>query len=368
MRSLAMTGSSLLSFPKSLSFTSSEWLRISALYGIIVSLHVIGWGLYLSYARQYPPLVGLGLTAYLFGLRHAFDSDHIAAIDNTVRSILQKRRSPLGIGFFFSLGHSTIVFALAIVITCAAAAVKAKLPFMESIGGLFGASVSGIFLWIIGILNLLVLLDILQVWTKAKTGTHSHRHLDELLAKRGLMNRLLGRRYVQLINHSWQMYPVGLLFGLGFDTATEVALLAMTAGAATGMLPWPAVLSLPILFTAGMALLDTTDGILMTKAYRWAFINPIRKVFYNLTTTSISIVVALIIGTIELLQVFVGVFGLHGGIFTAVADLNFGDLGFFIVGLLMVAWITSLSIWKFGRLEERYGDQESASHDHEYEH
>ena len=329
-------------------FTTSEWLRLSGLYGFIGLLHVVGWGLYLGYVRQYPALVGLGLTAYLFGLRHAFDADHIAAIDNTVRSVLARRRSPLSIGFFFSLGHSTIVFGAAVLLACTASAFT-QYPRIEHIGGVFGASVSGIFLWVIGILNLLVLLDLLQIWGRARHGNHSHDDLEAMLARRGLINRLLGQRYLQGIKYGWQMYPLGFLFGLGFDTATEVSLLAMTAGAASGSLPWPAVLSLPILFAAGMTLLDTTDSVLMTKAYRWAFINPVRKVFYNATTTLLSVVVALVIGTIELLQVLVGTLGLKGGIFSTIADLNFGDAGFVIVGLFMVAWLACLSLWKFGR-------------------
>ncbi|AMB85070.1 nickel transporter [Pseudomonas agarici] len=328
-------------------------------------LHVLGWGLYLYYSVRYPALVGLGFVAYVFGLRHAFDADHISAIDDTVRYMLQKQKKPLGIGFFFSLGHSTIVVSLAIAITLAAAAIKQDLPQMENLGGLIGAGVSGTFLWIIGIINLLVLLDIFKVWGQAKTGKHSHAHLEELLMRRGFMNRLFGGKLTKVINHSWQMYPIGLLFGLGFDTASEIGLLALTAGASAGDLPAPAVLALPILFTAGMTMMDTTDGVLMSKAYNWAFLNPLRKIFYNIITTSLSITVALIIGTVELLQVFTSMLDLHGPFFDFIADLDFGKLGYVIVFLFLGAWGLSVVVWKLGRIEERF---KTVAHSHEHAH
>jgi high-affinity nickel-transport protein len=349
-----------------LTFSTGEWLRLSGLYGVIALLHVIGWGLYLFYARHHPALVGLGFVAYLFGLRHAFDADHISAIDDTVRYMLQKRKKPLGVGFFFSLGHSSIVFGLAVVIIFAATAVKHEIPAMQNAGGLIGASVSGTFLWIIGIINLLVLLNILKVWKKAKAGTHDHAHLDELLAQRGFINRLFGGRLQKLIKHSWQMYPVGFLFGLGFDTASEVGLLAMTAGASAGNLPWPAVLSLPILFTAGMSLMDTSDGVIMCKAYDWAFVNPLRKIYYNITTTTLSVAVALIIGTVELIQVLTHMLDLNAPFFTFFAHLEFQYLGYIIVGLFILAWGISIGLWKWGGLEKRYaGVVHSHQHTHE---
>jgi high-affinity nickel-transport protein len=348
-------------------FDSAEWLRLGGLYGFVALLHALGWGLYLHYAAHYPALVGLGFVAYMFGLRHAFDADHIAAVDDTVRFMLQKGKRPLGVGFFFSLGHSTIVFILALAIAFAAAAVKQQLPALQNIGGIVGAGVSGVFLWIIGILNLLVLLDVLKVWQSAKTGTHSHAHLEALLLQRGLLNRLFGGRLQRLMNHSWQMYPLGLLFGLGFDTASEIGLLAMTAGASAGNLPLPAVLSMPILFAAGMSLMDTTDGVLMSKAYNWAFLNPLRKVFYNLTTTGLSVAVALLIGSIELLQVLIGMLGLRGGMYTFIAQLDFGVLGYLIVALFLLAWACSVAFWKFGRIEERFG-RRSLPHSHAHTH
>ena len=353
--------------PHVLAFTRDEWTRLAGLYGVIAFLHVCGWGLFLYYSARHPALVGLGFVAYMFGLRHAFDADHIAAVDDTVRYMLQKGKRPLGIGFFFSLGHSTIVFALAVGIIFAATAIKQGLPELRNLGGIIGASVSGTFLWVIGILNLFVLLDILKVWRQAKTGKHTHEHLEELLAQRGFINRLFGGRLQKVINHSWQMYPLGVLFGLGFDTASEVGLLAMTAGASAGDLPAAAVLSLPILFAAGMSAMDTTDGVLMAKAYNWAFVNPLRKIFYNITITSLSIAVALVIGTVELLQVFIGILDLHGRFFDLVAGLDFGVLGYAIVGIFLVAWGVSVVVWKFGRIEERYGSSYTL-HAHEHAH
>ena len=338
-------------------FSPSEWTRLAGLYGVVAGLHGLGWGLYLHYASSHPSLVGLGFVAYMFGLRHAFDADHIAAVDDTVRLMLQKGKSPLGVGFFFSLGHATIVLGLAIAIAFGAAAVKRELPQLQNIGGILGASVSGTFLWVIGILNLVVLLDILKVWDKAKSGNHTHAHLEALLQQRGLINRLFGGRLHRLMNHSWQMYPLGLLFGLGFDTASEVGLLAMTAGASAGNLPLPAVLSLPVLFAAGMCMMDTTDGVLMVKAYNWAFLNPLRKIFYNITTTGLSVIVALLIGTVELLQVFIHMGRLTGGFCDFVAGLDFGMLGYLIVGLFLLAWGLSVAVWKFGRIEQRYAAQ-----------
>lgn len=350
-----------------LSFTRNEWKRLAGLYGVIVFLHVLGCGLFIYYSSRYPALVGLGFVAYMFGLRHAFDADHIAAIDDTVRYMLQKGRRLLGVGFFFSLGHSTVVLALAVAIIFAATAVKRELPALQDLGGIIGASVSGTFLWAIGILNFIVLLDILKLWRQAKTGKHSHAHLEQLVSQRGFMNRLLGGRLQKSISHSWQMYPLGVLFGIGFDTASEVGLLAMTAGASAGDLPVPAILSLPILFAAGMSAMDTTDGVLMVKAYNWAFVNPLRKIFYNITITGLSIVVALVIGTIELLQVFIRMLGLDGPFFDFVAGLDFGILGYLIVGVFLITWGISAAVWKFGRIEQRYRHLHPL-HAHEHDH
>ena len=325
----------------------AEWLRLSGFGGAVAFLHVAGWGLFLFYARSNPALAGLGTLAYTFGLRHAFDADHIAAIDNTTRKFLQEDKRPLGVGFFFSLGHSSVVLALTASLAVGAASVKAHIPSFQHWGGYVGAGVSGTFLWIIGILNLLVLLDIVRVFREMRTGKLDEERLEQRLNDRGLMSRLFIGRVANRIRESWQMYPLGVLFGLGFDTATEVGLLAISAGVATNTdhVPFLAVLSLPLLFAAGMSLMDTADGAFMSHAYTWAFSNPVRKVYYNLTVTTLSVVVALGVGTVELMQVL----GAPG-----VETLNFHLLGYGIVGLFVVTWAASAVVWKVGRVEERW--------------
>lgn len=334
-------------------FTVREWLRMAAMYGFIVILHVLGWGLFLHYSAQYPALVGLGLAAYLFGLRHAFDADHIAAVDDTVRYLLKQGSKPLAVGFFFSLGHSTVVFALAIGIALAAATLKEALPGLQAAGGLIGTGVSGVFLWVIGILNLMVLVDLVAVWRSARGGAHGHHHVDELLQRRGLLNRLLGERFRRLMRRSASMYPLGILFGLGFDTASEIGLLALTAGAATGDLPMGAVLSLPLLFAAGMTAMDTTDGVLMCKAYDWALLDPVRRVFYNITTTALTVAMALVIGSVQLLQALRAALALDGPFFDAVGALELGMLGYVAVAILLAAWVASVALWRFRRVDDR---------------
>ena len=334
-----------------LNFTRAEWRRLRSLYGAIGLLHACGCALYLYYAARFPALVGLGLAAYLLGLRHGFDADHISAVDDTTRYLLQRGKRPLGLGFFFSLGHSTIVFLLSVGVIGSAAAVRHDLPWLKSFGALIGGGVSALFLLLIGILNLRVVLDLLEVWRHARTTAHEHAHLEELLARRGLVNRLLGSRLRRLIEHSWQMYPLGLLFGLGFDTASEVAVLALTAGAAAGNLPAAAALSLPILFTAGMCAVDTTDGVLMSRAYDWAFINPLRKIFYNVTVTGLSAAVALLIGGLELVQILGATLHVHGTLLQWVERLDLSTLGYGIVVLFALAWAISLAVWKWGRFE-----------------
>jgi nickel/cobalt transporter (NiCoT) family protein len=338
-------------------FTPSEWGKLGGLYGFIALLHLVGWGLFVGVASRYPAFAGAGVLAYTFGLRHAFDADHISAIDDTTRFMLQKGKRPLGVGFFFSLGHSSIVLGLALALAVAARAVESRIPQWQSFGGTIGASVSGVFLWAIGLLNLIVLLEIIRIWRQVKQGSYRRERLEELLLQRGFVNRLLGGRAQKLINHSWQMYPLGLLFGLGFDTASEVGLLAVTAGVATGKVSFWAVISLPILFAAGMSLMDTTDGALMSKAYDWAFASPLRKIWYNITTTGLSVAVALLIGTIEIVQVLSNKLGWHGAFFDFLNErLDFGVIGYIIVGMFLVAWLASVALWKLRRVEERYGD------------
>jgi high-affinity nickel-transport protein len=335
--------------------TRAEWLRLSGFGTAILALHLAGWGLFAYYSHRNPALAGLGVLAYTFGLRHAFDADHIAAIDNTTRKLLQDGKRPLGVGFFFSLGHSTIVFSLATGLAVAATTVDSKIPTFQSYGSYVGASVSGTFLWIIGILNLLVLLDIGRIFRQMRTGTYDKEWLEERLLDRGFMNRFFIGRLARRISSSWHMYPLGVLFGLGFDTASEVGLLALAAGVATHQVPFLAVISLPILFAAGMSLLDTADGAFMSHAYGWAFSNPVRKIYYNITVTSLSVAVALLIGTIELLQVLSARLSLDSGFWTWLQDLDFGKLGYFVVGLFVLTWAVSAGVWKLRRIEERWG-------------
>jgi high-affinity nickel-transport protein len=334
--------------------TRDEWWRLAGFGGAVGLLHLLGWGLFLYYSRSNPALAGLGTLAYTFGLRHAFDADHIAAIDNTTRKFLQEGKRSLGTGFFFSLGHSTIVFSLAGALALAAGTVNSKIPAFQDYGGYIGAGVSGTFLWIIGILNLLVLLDIARIYRDMKRGSYDKDRLEQRLLDRGFMNRFFIGRFASRIRSSWQMYPLGVLFGLGFDTATEVGLLALAAGVATHHVPFLAVISLPILFAAGMSLMDTADGAFMSQAYGWAFSNPIRKVYYNITVTSLSVAVALAIGTIELLQVAATRFGLNDGLWGWLQNLDFGTIGYAVVGIFVGTWAVSALIWKVRRIEERW--------------
>jgi high-affinity nickel-transport protein len=323
-------------------FTGSELRRLGVLGGGVAFLHVAGWGLFVFYARHNPALAGLGTLAYTFGLRHAFDADHIAAIDNTARKLLQGGRRSMGVGFFFSLGHSSIVLGLTAGLALATKTVNAELPTFQAYGGVVGASVSGVFLLVIGLLNLAVLLDILGVFRAMRRGRYDEERLEARLLEQGLMSRLFLRRVGDRIDRSWKMFPLGVLFGLGFDTASEVALLAVAAGVATHQVPFLAVLSLPILFAAGMSLMDTVDGAFMSRAYGWAFSSPVRKVYYNMTVTSLSVVVALVIGGAELVQVL------------ASRGPDISRLGYVVVGLFGVTWIVSALVWKLRGIEERW--------------
>ncbi len=317
----------------------SERVRLFALAGVVAVLHALGWGLYLWYLRHTPALAGLGTLAYTFGLRHAFDADHIAAIDNTTRKLLQDGKRPLGVGFFFSLGHSAIVFAL----TAALALTAGVLPRFHQAGSTVGASISGTFLLLIGVLNLFVLADIVRAWRELKTGRRDDEQLEQRLLDRGALSRLVLRRVGDRIDTSWKMAPLGALFGLGLDTASEIALLALAAGVATHRVPLPAILALPALFAAGMSLLDTADGVVMSRAYGWAFANPVRKLYYNITVTGLSVAVAFGIGMIELLQVTVGL-----------RMLDLGQVGYVVVGLFVTTWSISAIYWKARRVEDRW--------------
>ena len=342
--------------------SAGEAARLGGFFGFVGLLHLLGWAFFLYYAHDFGRVyAGAGALAYSFGLRHAFDADHISAVDDTTRFLMQKGKRPLGVGFFFSLGHSTIVFGLSLGIAFAAEAVQRHLATFQSIGSVVGATVSGTFLWIVGIFNLIVLVGIAKVWREMKQGSYRQDDLEELLLQRGFMNRLLGRRFRSFISESWQMYPVGVLFGLGFDTASEVGLLAITAAAATTShsaggrhIPFLGIIALPILFAAGMSLMDTADGAFMAKAYDWAFSSPLRKVYYNMTTTGLSVFVALGIGTIEYLQVLSTKLHLSNGFFGWLDKLNFEILGYAIVATFMIAWVGSVALFKLRRVDERY--------------
>lgn len=330
-------------------FTPAEWLRLGAIYGAVAALHLLGWGIFLHFASGQPVLAGLGLTAYLLGVRHAFDADHVAAVDDTVRFMSRDGRRPLGIGFFFSCGHSSVVLAMTVGIAFAATAIRQEMPILQRYGGVIGALFSAGFLWLIGTLNLLLLIGMLRHWRRVRRGHHDHTHIEELLRRRGLLNRLFGNRAQKLIRRSWQMYPLGVLFGLGFDTASEVAVLGMAATASVGHVPIAAVLSLPILFAAGMTVMDTTDGVLMTKAYHWAFVNPDRKLFYNICMTATTVAVALAVGGIELVGIVAAPLHLRGDVVAAIASLDLERVGWLVVVLLLGAWALCFAAWRLRR-------------------
>ncbi len=342
------------------SFDRGERNRLFGFFGGVAFLHLAGWGLLLVFAAHQPTILALGGLAYTFGLRHAFDADHISAIDNTTRKLLQDGRKPVGVGFFFSLGHSTVVFliaaALGLTVKWIVDGVVSDGGRLRAIGALLSGGVSGGFLVLIGVLNLVILLDIVRVYRRMRAGEYDRESLEHELTAGGFMTRIFGRLF-RVIRHSWQMYPIGFLFGLGFDTASEVAILAISAGAAAKGLPFMAVLALPLIFAAGMSLMDTADGAFMAKAYSWAFASPIRKVFYNLTMTSLSVFVALFVGVIELTQVLIQALGLKGGVFGAIAGFDLiGRAGYFIVAAFILAWVAALMIYKARRIDERWAE------------
>ncbi len=323
-------------------------------YGFLIGLNCVAWGLAFWLFSSRPLLLGTALLAYTFGLRHAVDADHISAIDNVTRKLMQDNKRPVGVGLFFSLGHSTIVVALTVGIAVAASIVRSQLPTLQRIGAVVGTSVSACFLLLVAAINLLVLVDIARAFRRAGSGeTYDHAGVDELLDQRGLVGRFF-RPLFKLVDCSWKMYPVGLLFGLGFDTATEVGLLGIAAVEAGKGLPIYDILIFPLLFTAGMSLIDTTDGILMLGAYGWAFVKPMRKLYYNMVITLVSVLVALIVGGIEAASVVAFQFHLSGGIWGASAALsaNFGTLGFIIVGVFLASWALSTAIYKFRGYDE----------------
>ncbi len=344
-----------------------EWRRAAALAAVIVGLHVLGFGLLAATADQHLSLASgeafgfaLGITAYTLGMRHAFDADHIAAIDNTTRKLVDEGQRPLSVGFFFSLGHSTIVFVLAALLAIGirglSGAVEDDSSALQQAAGWIGPTVAGLFLVLIGMLNLVILVGIVKVFLNMRKGRYDERELEAQLQNRGFLNRFYGRA-TRAVKKPWHMYPLGMLFGLGFDTATEIALLATAGTAAAGNLPLYAILALPILFAAGMSLFDTLDGAFMNFAYSWAFFRPVRKVFYNLTITSLSVVVALVVGPISLLGVLSDKFALTEGFVGYVAGIDLAYVGYGIVALFVVCWGLALAIWHYGRIEERWSSR-----------
>jgi nickel/cobalt transporter (NiCoT) family protein len=349
---------------------SREWGRLGAMLAFVLAINVAGWGIFVLYVLPHHfdykgeggsqglgIGVGVAVTAWLLGFRHAFDADHISCIDNTTRKLMADGKKPLGTGFFFSFGHSTIIVAVGVGITFAARAVFGAVvdpnSAYETAGGAIGTVLSAGFLYLIALLNLIVLTGIFKVFVRMRSGAYDEQQLEAQLQARGLMYRFFGR-FMKSINHTWQLYFVGLVFGIGFDTATEVVLLAATAYAAIQGLPYFAVLALPFMFSGGMMLFDTLDGAFMNFAYGWAFARPVRKVYYNLVITALSIGAAFIIGTIEILGVLTTELGMHGAFWDTMANFNINVAGFCIAGLFVTIWAMALIYWRVGDVEARW--------------
>lgn len=342
-----------------------QWIKIFAMGAFILLLNVVGWGvLIFAVAPENFALgtsgvlgVGIGVTAYTLGMRHAFDADHIAAIDNTTRKLMADGQKPVSVGFWFSLGHSSVVFGLCLLLSLGIRALAGPIEddgsSMQNTLGVIGTSVSGIFLLAIGIINLFVLRQIVSVFRRMRLGEYNEAELEEQLNKRGFFNRYLGR-VTKMVTKPWQMYPIGILFGLGFDTATEISLLVLAGGAAAFALPWYAIMVLPILFAAGMSLLDTIDGCFMNFAYGWAFSKPVRKVYYNITVTALSVFVALVIGGIEIIGLLAEKFGVDSGLVGWIAGIDLNYVGFVIVGVFVLTWIIALVGYRVGNVEEKW--------------
>jgi len=342
------------------------WASVAGMGGFIALLHILGWGsLLILVAPHNYQLgdagvfgIGLGLTAYTLGMRHAFDADHIAAIDNTTRKLMADgNRRPLSVGFWFSLGHSSVVFFMCLLLGFGLRAVFGQVQddssTLHAITGVIGTSVSGVFLLLIGLINLIVLAGILRVFRRMRTGEFDEAELERRLDERGFANRLL-RPLTKAVRRPWHMYPLGFLFGLGFDTATEISLLVLAGGAAALTLPWYAVLTLPILFAAGMSLLDTIDGGFMSFAYTWANAKPVRRVFYNITVTALSVAVAMLIGGVQLLGLLAEKLGVSSGPLGWFASINLDYVGYGIVALFAITWVAAIALWRFGRIEQRW--------------
>jgi nickel/cobalt transporter (NiCoT) family protein len=347
------------------SLSRGERRTLAALVSAVVGLHVLGFVVLLAFvAPSHDHLgkagaltIGLGITAYTLGLRHAFDADHIAAIDNTTRKLMAEGKRPLSVGFWFSLGHSTIVFALALLISIGVRSLDGPATHDQSTlrqaTSWVGTAVSGGFLYLIAAINIVILLGIVKVFREMRTGRYDQAGLERQLDSRGVMNRLFGR-LTKAVGKPRHMYPIGLLFGLGFDTASEVALLVIAGSAGAAGAPWYAILCLPILFAAGMSLMDSIDGWFMNFAYDWALSKPVRKVFYNLTITGLSVAVALVIGTIEVGGLISSKLDLSGAFWNWSENVDINVLGFMMVAMFVATWVIALAIWRFGRIEERW--------------
>ncbi|MGB8151417.1 MAG: HoxN/HupN/NixA family nickel/cobalt transporter [Candidatus Cybelea sp.] len=328
--------------------TSGVRGRIAGIYAFLIAANAGTWMVALAAFHDRPALLGSALLAYTFGLRHAVDADHISAIDNVTRKLMQEKKRPVAVGFFFSLGHSTVVVALSVAIALAASAIARAFPRLQEVGGLVGTSVSALFLYAIAAVNLFVLVEVIRAFRAVKAGRgYDEQSLDDFLMQRGMIARFC-RPLLGLIGRSWHMYPLGLLFGLGFDTATEVGVLGIAAIEAGKGLPVFTILIFPLLFAAGMSLVDTTDGILMLGAYGWAFMKPVRKLYYNMNITLLSVLVALLVGTVEALSVLATQFKLTGFSWTLVSRVtdNFGTIGFLIAGVFVVAWGVSVVVYR----------------------
>jgi high-affinity nickel-transport protein len=348
-----------------------EWGRLGGIGAVVVAVNVMGWAIFfLAVVPQhfrYKGLgigIGLGVTAWTLGMRHAFDADHISAIDNVTRKLMIEGKRPLGTGFFFAVGHSTVILLVGVGLSVAAKAVFGAVvnpnSGYETVGGIVGTGLAASFLYLIALLNIVVLAGIIKVFRDMRRGLYDEEELERQLQARGLMYRFFGR-FMRSINHTWQMFFVGLVFGIGFDTATEVLLLAATAAAATEGLPWYAVLAMPLLFSGGMMLFDSLDGCFMNFAYGWAFARPVRKVYYNLVITGLSIAAAFLIGTIEIVGLLTDELHLHGGFWDFMANFDINKAGFIIVGLFLVIWVVALAVWKYGSIEARWESAAAAS-------
>jgi len=330
--------------------------KVVGIYLLLAIANIGAWIWAIVAFRNFPTLLGTAALAYSFGLRHAFDADHIAAIDNVTRKLMQEGRRPVGVGLFFALGHSTIVVALSIALATTATALQTRFDTFKSVGGIVGTAASALFLFAIAVANVLVLISVYRAFQTVKNGSRLvEEDLNLMLAKRGLLGQVF-RRLFRVIERDWQMYPLGLLFGLGFDTATEVGLLGISATQASRGLPIWSILVFPALFTAGMTLIDTTDSIVMLGAYGWAFVKPIRKLYYNLTITAVSVMVAVVVGGLQTLNLIGDQLGLSdaGGFWGAVGSLNdnFGVLGYLIVGIFITAWLISYVVYRINRYDE----------------